>query len=281
MDVSHTTFGVGPGGPVGLGSVPTVDDEGQQPTKRVAVVVSRCPDVGPACAEELVRPATPGEPPADVVVLLGRGEAPEGVVSVPGPEGGLDADAVAAALEAVAAEHGTVTTLITVAGHGFARSVARAGEDTSFDDHLAAELSTVHRAVRCVAPGMVAAKAGRIVVVSSTTSLFGASWETAHGAATAGLVGLVRSAARELAASGVTVNAVLAGAVETEHLVAVRDRDRRGADAIAAAVAATPVRRLGTPADVAAAVGFLASGDASYVTGLVLPVDGGLAMGIG
>jgi NAD(P)-dependent dehydrogenase (short-subunit alcohol dehydrogenase family) len=142
-------------------------------------------------------------------------------------------------------------------------------------------VSSVHRAVRAVVPGMVAAKGGRIVVVSAATALFGASWETAHGAAMAALVGLVRSAARELASSAITVNAVLAGAVETEHLAGVRDRDQRGADAIAAAVAATPVRRLGTPQDIAAAVGFFASADAAYATGVVLPVDGGLTMGIG
>jgi 3-oxoacyl-[acyl-carrier protein] reductase len=246
----------------------------------VAAVVSRCPDVGPACAEELIRPRTPGEAPADVVVLIGVGEAPDGVEAHLLDEG-AGADAVAAALAAVAAAHGPITTLVTVPGHGFARSVARQGDDTSFDDHLAAELSTVHRAVRTVVPGMRSRKGGRIVVVSATTSLFGASWETAHGAAMAGLVGLVRSAARELAASQITVNAVLAGAIETEHLAEVRDRDQRGADAIAAAVAATPVRRLGEPGDIAAAVGFFASSEASYVTGVVLPVDGGLAMGIG
>lgn len=265
--------------------MPDVDDDARGQTRRVAVVVSRCPDVGPACAEELARPQTPGEPPADVVVLIGAGDAPSGVIGAP-VDADTDSDApaielVAAAIEAVAVAHGPITTLVTVAGHGFARSVVRAGDDASFDDHLAAELSTVHRAVRAVAPAMVAAKGGRIVVVSSTTALAGASWETAHGAAMAGLIGLVRSAARELASSAITVNAVLAGAVETEHLAAVRDRDQRGADAIAAAVAATPVRRLGSPADIAAAVGFLASADASYVTGIVLPVDGGLSMGIG
>ncbi len=248
--------------------MPAVETSPDARSPRVAVVLSRCPDVGPACAEELIRPRTPGEPPADVVVLVGEGDAPAGVVT---------GDSV----EAVVAEHGGVSTLVTVAGAGFARSVARSGDDGSFDEHLAAEVSSVHRAVRAVVPGMVAAKGGRIVVVSAATALFGASWETAHGAAMAALVGLVRSAARELASSAITVNAVLAGAVETEHLAGVRDRDQRGADAIAAAVAATPVRRLGTPEDIAAAVGFFASADAAYATGVVLPVDGGLTMGIG
>ncbi len=263
--------------------MPAVETEPVAEGSRVAVVVSRCPDVGPACAEELIRPRTPGEAPADVVVLIGEGDPPVGVVARPldGGAGAGGADAVAFALDDVVAEHGPITTLVTVPGHGFARSVARQGDDTSFDDHLAGELSTVHRAVRAVVPGMRSRRGGRIVVVSSTTSLFGASWETAHGAAMAGLIGLVRSAARELAASNITVNAVLAGAVETQHLADVRDRDQRGADAVATAVAATPVRRLGVPEDVAAAVGFFASADASYVTGVVLPVDGGLTMGIG
>ena len=240
-----------------------------------AVVLSRCAEVGPACAAELVVAGSP----ARVVVLLGAGEAPPGVRLA-----SVDADdpaAVAAVLEVIAAEHGPIATLVTVPGHGVARSVARSADDDPFDEHVNRELHVVHRAVRAVAPGMVAARRGRIVLVSATTALAGAPWETAHGAAMAGLVGLARSAARDLAGADVTVNVVLAGAIDTEHLRAVRDRDRRGAEAVAGAVAATPVRRLGTPADVAGAVGFFASAEASYLTGVVLPVDGGLAMGIG
>ncbi|MCU1357987.1 MAG: 3-oxoacyl-(acyl-carrier-protein) reductase [Acidimicrobiales bacterium] len=250
------------------------------PRPGVTVVLSRCAEVGPACAAALAaEPPRPGEPGERTTILLGLGDPPSGVVGVE-----LAADsaaAVASALAEIAAVHGPVETLVTVPGHGMARSVVRTAGDDPFEEHLDRELGVVHRALRSVAPGMVAAKGGRIVFVSSTTALTGAPWETAHGAAMAGLVGLARSAARELASSAVTVNVVLAGAIDTEHLRAVRDRDRRGADAVAGAVAATPIRRLGTPADVAAAVAFLVSPDASYLTGVVLPVDGGLAMGIG
>lgn len=239
------------------------------------VVLSRCAEVGPACAAAL-RAQVAREA---AVVLLGAGVAPGGVeaVALPDPSG----PAVAGAFAEVVERHGPVGTLVTVPGHGVARSVVRTAADDPFDEHLDHELGLVHRAVRAVAPGMVAARGGRIVLVSSTTALAGAPWETAHGAAMAGLVGLARSAARELASSAVTVNVVLAGAIDTEHLRSVRDRDARGAAAVAGAVAATPVRRLGTPADVADAVAFLASPEAAYLTGVVLPVDGGLAMGIG
>jgi 3-oxoacyl-[acyl-carrier protein] reductase len=242
-----------------------------------AVVLSGDAEVGPACAAELVARGAGGR----AVVLVGLGDAPVGVTTPADAVDLADPASVAHALDAIGAEHGPIGVLVTVPGHGVARSVVRASDDDPFDEHVTRELHVVHRAVRSVAPAMVSARGGRIVLVSATTALAGAPWETAHGAAMAGLVGLARSAARELASSGVTVNVVMAGAVDTEHLRSVRDRDQRGADAIAGAVAATPLRRLGTPADVAAAVGFLASPDASYLTGVVLPVDGGLAMGIG
>ena len=241
------------------------------------MVLSRDGEVGAACAAQLVATSSSPRP----VVLLGAGLTPAGVTKFPGEVELDDPAAVAAALDAIAAEHGPIGVLVTVPGHGVARSVVRMSDDDPFDDHVTRELHVVHRAVRAVAPAMVSGRGGRIVLVSATAALAGAPWETAHGAAMAGLVGLARSLARELASSGVTVNVVLAGAVDTEHLRSVRDRDQRGADAIAGAVAATPLRRLGTPDDVAAAVGFLCSADASYLTGVVLPVDGGLAMGIG
>lgn len=131
-------------------------------------------------------------------------------------------------------------------------------------------LEGVQRLLRAALPAMAAAEAGRVVLVVEATGLDGDSWSDGSGATMWGLVGLARSAARELAPSGVTVNVVRVGPIA-------------GPDDApdSAVVAATPLRRAGTPDDVAAAVGYLASPDAGYTTGIVLPVDGGLTMGQG
>ena len=117
--------------------------------------------------------------------------------------------------------------------------------------------------------------------VSEVTGVPGRTWEDGSGTAMWGLVGLGRSAARDLAVHGVTVNVVRAGVVATPELEALRGADADVAAAVDKAVAATPLRRLASLDDIAAAVTYLASPEASYVTGLVLPVDGGLAMGLG
>jgi 3-oxoacyl-[acyl-carrier protein] reductase len=120
---------------------------------------------------------------------------------------------------------------------------------------------------------MVQARRGRIVLISSAVGLLGAAGQTNYAASKAGLVGFARSVARELGSRGVTCNVVAPGFVETDMTKALNDRQR------AAMLGRVPLGRSARAEEVAAAVRFLASEDAAYVTGAVLPVDGGLGMG--
>lgn len=124
-----------------------------------------------------------------------------------------------------------------------------------------------------VAPAMLRNRWGRIVNISSVVALSGSAGQTNYGAAKAALVGFSRSLARELAGRSVTVNVVAPGPIASPML------DRTGTDRVEALAAAVPLGRVGDPAEVAATVAFLCSEPAAYITGAVVPVDGGLGIG--
>ncbi len=139
-----------------------------------------------------------------------------------------------------------------------------------FDRTVSINLRGAFLCLRAALPGMLRARRGRIVSVASAVALRGNAGQTAYAASKAGLVGLTRSLAREVGRKGITVNAVCPGLIETDIADAMTSDQR---DAL---VSSTPAGRLGQPAEVAAAVTFLASDAASYVNGSVLTVDGGL-----
>lgn len=176
------------------------------------------------------------------------------------------------AFDEIEAQLGAVEVLVSNAGATADTLLLRMSDDdvaTVLETNLAGALRVARRAAR----KMVRARWGRMIFIGSVVGGTGQAGQANYAASKAGLVGLCRSIARELASRNITANVVAPGAVDTDMLRALDD-DRR-----ALIAAATPAGRIGLPAEVAAAVAFLASDDAAYVTGAVLPVDGGLGMG--
>ena len=180
-----------------------------------------------------------------------------------------DAAAVQYAIDAVVREHGPIDVLVNAAGIFGDMTRTDRIDPGVWDRYLRVNLSGPFYVIRAVLPHMVERRWGRIVNLSSISSTEGGYRQAHYTAAKAGLIGLTRSIALEFATAGITCNAVLPGPIDTDKLAAVPD------DVLASALESIPARRMGTPADIAAAVRFLASPDAGYVNGISMPVDAG------
>jgi 3-oxoacyl-(acyl-carrier-protein) reductase len=231
---------------------------------RVVLVTGGNRGIGLAIAREFA------EAGHTVVVTHRSGEPPEGLHGVKCDV--TDSAAVDAAFSQVESEHGPVEVVVANAGVTKDGLLMRMPED-AFTEVLDANLTGAFRVTQRATRGMMKARFGRLIYISSVVGLTGAPGQVNYAASKAGLIGMARSVARELGGRGVTANVVAPGYVDTEMTAELSDSRREEL------LAAIPVGRTATPEEIAKAVAFLASDDAAYITGAVLPVDGGVGMG--
>jgi 3-oxoacyl-[acyl-carrier protein] reductase len=243
---------------------------------RVAVVTGASRGIGRACAVALaaeghrvgVLYAHDDDGAAETCALVEK----EGGEAVSVKADVTDSGAVDAAFDEVEAAFGRVEILVANAGINRDGLFLRMGDD-QWGEVLRTDLDGAFHAVRRAARGMVRARYGRIVSVSSVVALSGSPGQANYAAAKAGLVGLTRAVARELASRGITANVVAPGPISTSMTDALSEERRQEM------TTQVPLARFGTAEEVAAVVAFLCSDAAGYVTGAVVPVDGGLGMG--
>ncbi len=232
---------------------------------RVVLITGGARGIGLACAERF---ASLGD---RVAVTYNSSPPPDGFFGVRCDVTSVDdVDAAFAAVE----EHFGDPVEVLVSNAGITRDglLLRMSED-DFTAVIDANLTAAYRVVKRASRSMLKARRGRIVLVSSVVGLLGSAGQANYAASKAGLVGFARSIARELGSRSITVNVVAPGPVATDMTAAL------GADRMAELTAMVPLQRVAEPSEVAGVIAFLASDDAAYITGAVIPVDGGLGMG--
>ncbi len=205
-----------------------------------------------------------------VAVTTRSGGAPEGALDVRCDM--TDQESIDAAFATVEEAHGPVEVLVANAGITKDTLVLRMSDD-DWHSVIDTNLTGAFRVARRAAKGMLRLKRGRIVFISSVVGLLGSAGQVNYAASKAGLVGMARSLARELGSRSITANVVAPGFVETDMTGVLTDEQR------ATIKQQVPLGRYASPEEVAGAVTWLASPAATYVTGAVIPVDGGLGMG--
>ncbi|MBM7500690.1 3-oxoacyl-[acyl-carrier protein] reductase [Brachybacterium muris] len=221
--------------------------------------------IGRAIAEEFLRRG-------DKVAVTSRSGSggPEGSITVAADV--TDGDSLDAAVKAAEEANGPIEVLVANAGINDDQLLMRMSDD-SFENVVDTNLTGSFRIVKRVIRSMMRKKKGRIVLISSVVGLYGSPGQINYAASKAGLVGIARALTRELGSRGITANVVAPGYIDTDMTAQLSDELQ---DSYRKSI---PAGRFADPSEVARVVAFMASDDAAYISGAVIPVDGGLGMG--
>ena len=234
------------------------------PTGRSVLITGANRGIGRAIAEQFVAAGD------RVATIYRSGDLPDGVFGAVGDV--RDTDAIDRAFKEIEAHQGPVEVLVANAGVTRDQLLLRMS-DEDFEQVLDVNLTGSFRVVRRAIKGMVRAKKGRIVFISSVVGLYGSPGQVNYAASKSGLVGMARSITRELGSRGITANVVAPGFIDTDMTAALPEARQQQY------LAQIPAGRFGNTAEIANAVQFLAADSAGYISGAVIPVDGGLGMG--
>jgi len=234
------------------------------PVPRTVLITGGNRGIGLAIAEEFVALGH------RVAVTARSGEGPEGTLTVRADV--TDAASLDAAFTEVEEKLGPVEVVVANAGITRDLLLMRMSED-DFTDVIDTNLTGAFRVVKRASKGMMKARFGRIILVSSVVGLLGSAGQINYSASKSGLIGLARSVTRELGSRGITANVVAPGFIETEMTAVLPEATQ------ADYKKSIPAGRFATTSEVAKVIAWLASDDAAYISGAVIPVDGGLGMG--
>jgi 3-oxoacyl-[acyl-carrier protein] reductase len=233
-------------------------------TARTVLVTGGNRGIGRAIAEEFVRQGH------RVAVTVRSGKGPEGSLSVVADM--TDADSLDSAFAEIEEKLGPVEILVANAGITKDTLLMRM-TDEEFEQVIDTNLTGAFRVLRRATKGMIKAKFGRVIFIGSVVGLLGSAGQVNYSASKSGLLGMARSLTRELGSRGITANVVAPGFIDTDMTAELPE------ETIAQYKKNIPAGRFAQPEEVAKVVSWLASDDAAYISGAVIPVDGGLGMG--